>query len=72
MRLGELYGMMVRGASGERLGRVHEVYAKDGEVEALGIGAANLLERLLGHRHGRRIAWAKVRKVAKGRIIVEE
>jgi sporulation protein YlmC with PRC-barrel domain len=72
MRLGELYGIMVCGASGERLGRVHEVYAKGGEVEALGIGAANLLERLLGHRHGRRIAWAKVRKVGKGRIVVEE
>jgi sporulation protein YlmC with PRC-barrel domain len=72
MRLGELYGMMMRGPSGERLGRVHEVYAKGGEVEALGVGAANLLERLLGHRHGRRIAWAKVRRIGKGGIVVEE
>lgn len=71
MRLGELVGATVRASSGERLGRVHEVYAKGAAVEALGVGAANLLERLLGRRHGRRIAWAKVRKFEKGTIIVE-
>lgn len=72
MTLGELTGARVYALSGERLGAVHEVYAKDGKVEALGVGAANLLERLLGRRHGRRIAWEKVRKIEDRRIIVEE
>jgi sporulation protein YlmC with PRC-barrel domain len=71
MRLAELCGAEVRSVSGERLGRVHAVYAKGGAVVALGIGAANLLERMLPRRHGRRVAWAKVRKVAKGVIVVE-
>jgi sporulation protein YlmC with PRC-barrel domain len=71
MRLAELSCAEVRDMSGKRLGRVHAVYAKDGAVVALGVGAANLLERLLPRRHGRRIAWAKVRKVAKGVIDVE-
>jgi len=72
MRLADLVGATVCNRSGERLGRVHEVYAKDGAVETLGIGTANLLERLVGPRHGRRIAWAKVRKFVKGTIVVED
>jgi sporulation protein YlmC with PRC-barrel domain len=72
MRLGDLCGATVRDAAGKRLGEVHEVYVKDGEVEALGVGAANLLERLLGRSHGRHIAWTKVRKFANRTIIVEE
>ena len=72
MTLAELTGAKVCTTSGQALGAVHEVYAKDGKVEALGVGAANLLERLLGRRHGRRIAWDKVRKIEQGRIIVEE
>lgn len=72
MRLTDLCGAEVCDAAGKRLGIVHEVYARDGEVETLGIGAANLLERLLGRRHGRHVAWAKVRKIAERRIVVEE
>jgi sporulation protein YlmC with PRC-barrel domain len=72
MRLAELHGAKVRTVSGERLGAVHEVYAKTGEVEALGVGAANLLEWLIGRRHGRRIPWGKVRGIEKGSILVEE
>lgn len=72
MTLAELHGIAVRDAAGKRLGAVHEVYMKDGEVEALGVGAANLLEWLVGHRHGRRIPWAKVRKVTGEGILVEE
>ena len=72
MRLAQLHGAKVRTEAGEKLGAVHEVYASDGAVEALGVGAANLLERLLGSRHGRRIAWTKVRRIAQGTIVVEE
>jgi sporulation protein YlmC with PRC-barrel domain len=71
MRLGELGGVTVRDDKGARLGAVHEVYAKNGEVQALGVGAANLLEWLLGRRHGRRIPWARVRELRDGVIIVE-
>ena len=71
MTLGELTGAKVYARSGKRLGTVHEVYAKAGNVEALGVGAANLLERLLGRRHGHRIAWTKIREAEKGRIVVE-
>jgi sporulation protein YlmC with PRC-barrel domain len=71
MRLGALVGATVCTSTGERLGLVHEVYVENGAVEALGVGAANLLERLLGRRHGCRIAWANVRSFANGRIIVE-
>jgi len=72
MTLAELAGATVCAVSGQKLGAVHEVYARDGKVEALGVGAANLLERLLGRRHGRRIAWDKVRRIEQGRIVVEE
>jgi sporulation protein YlmC with PRC-barrel domain len=71
MRLGDLVGATVCASTGERLGRVHEVYVENGAVEALGVGAANLLERLAGRRHGRRVAWKNVRSFAKGTIIVE-
>jgi sporulation protein YlmC with PRC-barrel domain len=71
MTLAELTGAKVYTQSGARLGAVHEVYAKGGKVEALGVGAANLLERLLGRRHGHRIPWSKVRKIEQRRIVVE-
>ena len=72
MTLAELTGTQVQLASGERLGCVREVYVEDGKVQALGVGAATLLERLLGGRHGHRIPWDKVRSIGRGRIVVEE
>lgn len=71
MRLADLVGASVCTSAGERLGLVHEVYAKEGSVEALGVGSANLLERLIGRRRGRRIAWDRVRSIDGGTIIVE-
>jgi sporulation protein YlmC with PRC-barrel domain len=72
MRLGDLYNASIRTSDGRKLGRVHEVYAKAGQVTALGVGAANFLERLFSHRRGRHIAWEKVKKIESGTIIVED
>jgi sporulation protein YlmC with PRC-barrel domain len=72
MRLASLIGAEVRDAAGSRLGVVHEVYARDGKVQALGIGIVTFIERLRARRRGRRIPWSKVRKIEKGAIIVDE
>jgi sporulation protein YlmC with PRC-barrel domain len=72
MRLGELYDAKVRSAAGKRLGRVHEIIVEDGQVTKLGVGAANILERLFARRHGRHIAWEKVKKIEGGTIVVED
>ena len=72
MRLGDLYDAHVRTAGGEHLGKVHEVIVEGGEVKEIGVGAANFLERLAARRHGRHIAWEKVKKIEHGKIVVEE
>jgi sporulation protein YlmC with PRC-barrel domain len=72
MRLGALYNAPVRTIGGDRLGRVHEVYSENGRVTALGIGAANFLERLFSHRRGRHVAWEKVKKIEGGTIFIED
>jgi sporulation protein YlmC with PRC-barrel domain len=71
MRLGRLYDATVKTADGRVLGRVHEVYVEAGQVTKLGVGAANMLERLFGRRRGKHIAWDKVRKIEGRTIIVE-
>ena len=71
MRLATLINTEVRDLEGKRLGVVHEVYAKGGEVEALGIGVFTLVARLFGHRRGRRLPWSKVRRIEKGAIVVD-
>ncbi|MFL6862437.1 MAG: PRC-barrel domain-containing protein [Allosphingosinicella sp.] len=71
MRLGDLYGAPVRTEDGERLGAVLEVYAKGGRVVRLGVGAANLIERLLPEgRRGRQVAWDDVVALEGGKIVV--
>jgi sporulation protein YlmC with PRC-barrel domain len=70
MRLGELYDAPVRTEDGERLGCVHEVYAEGGRVVKLGVGAANLLERLLYRRRGKQVAWDDVVAIRDGMIVV--
>lgn len=72
MRLSTLVGAEACDADGKRLGRVCEVFAKDGEVEALGIGVHSLVARLFGQRRGRRILWAQVRRIDKGRIVIDD
>ena len=72
MRLCELYDAHVRTAGGAKLGRVHEVIVEDGRVTELGVGARNILERLMGRRRGRHVKWEKVKKIERGTIVVED
>ena len=72
IRLSDLDQAKVRRESGERLGRVHEVHAKGGQVTTLVCGAMGLLERLSSSRAGRRIAWSDVVSVSRGEIVVRD
>ena len=71
MRLCDLYDAHVRTSGGEKLGRVHEVVVEDGQVKELGVGAENILERLMGRRRGHHVKWERVKKIERGTIIVD-
>jgi sporulation protein YlmC with PRC-barrel domain len=71
MLTGELYGAEVIGREGVRLGRVMEIYVEGGQVQAIGIGARTLLERLGGGRKGHRIRWDQVQKLQGGKLFVD-
>ena len=71
MRLADLHKAQVRGADGERLGRVDDVLCEEGEVKVLLCGAGGLLARFTGRPHGRRIPWSAVRRVAGGTVTVD-
>jgi sporulation protein YlmC with PRC-barrel domain len=71
MRLADLYGKPIHDADGARLGVVHEVRARDGQVEALDYGAGSLIERFSGKRGGGRVRWDQVRSVTAKRILID-
>ena len=70
IRLSELRDKPVRSEDGRRLGRVHEVHCRDGQVIALMCGPGSFIERWTARPKGRRIAWDKVRRVEKDSVIV--
>ncbi len=70
MRLSGLRNTKVRSVDGEFLGRVHEIHCDGGKVVALTCGAGSFIERLTARKHGRRIRWEYVRKVARAEIVV--
>ena len=70
MRLTDLRDAKVRTLDGEKLGRVHEVHVEDGRVAALTSGPGSFIERLTARKHGRRIPWECVLKIAPGEIVV--
>jgi sporulation protein YlmC with PRC-barrel domain len=70
MRLSELRDAKVKTLDGETLGRVHEVHVERGRVTALTCGAGSFIERLTAKKHGRRIPWECVVKIAPNEIIV--
>lgn len=70
MRLSELQDAKVKTLDGEFLGRVHEVHVEAGRVTALTAGPGSFIERLTAKKHGRRIPWECVRKLAPGEVIV--
>ena len=70
IRLCDIYGKRVVGLDGTRHGRVHEVHAKDGAVDAIEIGVGSLVERMSGKASGRRVAWARVKSIGKDKIVI--
>ena len=72
MRLSDLYDAKVRTKDGKKLGRVHEIHVKAGEVTHLCVGTRSLVERLTGGKVGRRIAWEDVLEARKSGIVVRD
>jgi sporulation protein YlmC with PRC-barrel domain len=70
MRLSDLRDAKVKSLDGETLGRVHEVHCEGGRVTALTCGPGSLIERLTARKHGRRIPWEYVRRVAPDEVVV--
>ena len=71
IRLSDLDDKMILAASGKKLGRVHDVSAKDGQVQWLEYGSRSLLERLRGKGKTSRISWSDVREVSRDAIVVD-
>jgi sporulation protein YlmC with PRC-barrel domain len=70
MRLSQLRDARVKTLDGEMLGRVHEVHVENGRVAALICGPGSFIERLTAKKHGRRIPWECVRRIAPGEVVV--
>ena len=71
MRLSELNCAMIVQADGTKLGRVHEVEVKGGRIERLLYGESGFITRMTGRDRGKHVAWAKVAKVTKGKILLK-
>ena len=63
MRLSDLRGKKVITVEGESAGRIHEVVCDKGRVVAVLCGSASLVERWTGRSHGRRVAWAEIKRI---------
>jgi sporulation protein YlmC with PRC-barrel domain len=70
IRLSDLRDAKVRTLDGERLGRVHEVHCDGGRITALTCGPGSFIESLTARKHGRRIPWEFVRRVAHKEVVV--
>jgi sporulation protein YlmC with PRC-barrel domain len=70
MRLTDLWGAAVKTLEGEKLGRVHELHAEGGRIIALTCGPGSFIERLTARKHGRRVPWECVVRIANGEIFV--
>jgi len=70
--LSQLVGKPVRTQSGELVGHVREVRAKNDCVDTLICGAGGFLQRLSAARTGRRVKWHQVLRVTSKEIICGE
>jgi len=70
MRLHELDEARVLDEEGKKLGHVHEVHVKDGQVTTLVYGARGFLQRMASNRAGKRVSWANVKAVTKKGIVI--
>ena len=67
-----LVGKTVRTESGELIGTVREVRAKEGRVDTLICGTRGFLQRMSSTLTGRRIKWEQVRRVTAREIICSD
>jgi sporulation protein YlmC with PRC-barrel domain len=72
IRVSELVGKTARSESGELLGQVREVRAKNNRVDTLICGPKGFLQRMGSARMGRRIKWLQVRHITSNEIIFGE
>jgi sporulation protein YlmC with PRC-barrel domain len=72
VKLADLYGRMVIGSDGERIGRVHEVRAAKGRVAFLDCGAASFVERFTSRPAGRAVRWEQVARITPDAILLGE
>ena len=72
IRLSDLRDKTVRSVEGEKLGRVHEVHCKDGQVVALMCGPGSFIERWTGLSEGRRVPWEAVRRIEADAVVIDE
>lgn len=70
MRLHELDEAKVMDEDGNKIGHVHEVHAKDGQVTTLVYGMGGIIQRLASNNAGKRIKWSDVKAVTKDGIII--
>lgn len=70
MRLSQLRNSTIKTLDGDMLGHVHEVHCEQGRVTALICGAGSWIERMTARKHGRRVPWECVVRVAEGEVIV--
>ena len=70
MRLTDLWDATVKTLDGEKLGRVHEIHAEGGRIVALTCGPGSFIERLTARKHGRRVPWECVVRIANREIFV--
>ena len=70
MRVSDIWNAKVKTLDGEYLGRVHDIHCDGGKIVAIACGPGGVIERLTARKHGRRVPWDCVRKIAEGEILV--
>jgi sporulation protein YlmC with PRC-barrel domain len=70
IRLSDLRDKPIRSLDGKKLGRVHEVHCKGGQVAALMCGPGSFIERWTGRTRGRRIPWEQVLRIEPDAVII--
>jgi sporulation protein YlmC with PRC-barrel domain len=70
IRAGDLQRAKIVDENGRRIGHVDELQLKDGRLTALAFGVGGAVQRFWPWRHGGRIDWDKVVKLAPGHLTV--
>jgi len=70
MRLHELDEAKVMDEDGKKIGHVHEVHARDGQITTLVYGFGGIIQRLASNNAGKRISWSDVTAVTNEGIVI--